>query len=334
MSDDSSDRTVEEYQTELGNTVGDGGGCCETWNALSDLREQMKNRDQSRRRFLRGIGGAAAGAALLGAIDPVTAAETGPFATLTRTQLTDDDADETIQTALDSSVTQAVVQELPKGSDDLVIAEATAYRIVDESGEAAPLTQVLIPVAEQDVTLGYSSNGTSSAAGVRLAEGRFAQAIEGPKHDTNGVEHKRIAQDEEKRKVLNLVRENEEYRQWVQELNPDYRVREDQAQVSIIEEEGIGYVYVPVTAKQGVHPDDASDKAILATVNLNTWEVIEVRDGYWDCMAVCAATSPTFWGICWSCCCQWCWADPTRATCVVCFGCIGFTLAYCTGQCI
>lgn len=334
MPDEHEELNVKSYQEELSETVDDGGGCAETWGALGDVRKQIDARSRSRRRFLRGVGGAAAGATLFGAIDPVTAAETGPFANLTRSRLQNAAAEQAIEEALASKLTRSVVEELPDGSDDLTISEATVYRIVDESGDAATLTQVLIPVESTGRTLGYSTNTNSAAAGTRLSDDRLVQALEVPNHVTDGVEHKRIAQNGEQRKLLDLVRANEGYQQTIQEVGSDYRVEENQAQVSIIEEQEIGFVYVPAPPSTESESANASSKVVLATVDLDSNNVITVQQSYWDCMATCAATSPEFWGICWTCCCQWCWADPTRATCVVCFGCIGFTLAYCTGQCV
>jgi hypothetical protein len=282
----------------------------------SDDAEDERNESSrpNRRSFLRTVGATAGSAAVLGNVDSVTAASSGPFAPLKREQLTGDALDEAVESALADDRTEALLADLPGGANRLKTQDAQAYRIVNTSDDD-PITQVLIPVPGRDATMGYARSEGETAVGLELEDGRYLQSIEHPERGPV-VQHKRVAEGREKDRILGRVAERHDL--------SDHDQKE--ATVAVVEETETAYLQIPASETAS---DNASDSAIIATVDTDGGDVT-IQGEASDCVISCLATSTKFWGACWTCCCQWCW---NGLGCAACAGCVGITLSKCGLQC-
>lgn len=271
----------------------------------------------NRRQILQGM--AAIGAA---GVSGTALGDTNEFSP--RIELSGERVDAAIENARGDPRTAAVLEEVPATPN---FDEASAYRI-DADGKE--ITQVLTPLDGIDSKLGYATSPADTAIGARVSEGRIVQFVESPEYDSKGVEHKRIVEGNEEQHFYSLVRNNQQYKELGAEKASTHHVEHQEVQVTIIEEQERGIVYIPVTAKDS-HEDEHA--AIVATIDTSSEDVIRVQGGCWSCVANCLATKSAFYGACWTCCCQWCWVDASRATCVGCAGCIGVPVGICTAQC-
>lgn len=208
----------------------------------------------------------------------MTAATSGPFASITRTQLSEDALDDAVETALADGQTKAVLAEVPGGASRLDTGGAEAYRIVDTVDDSGPITQVLKPVRERDATLGYASSGDGTAVGIELEDGRYLQSIDHPAQATAAVEHKHVAKGREKQEILDRIESEQDLSAY----------DEQEATINVVEESGIAYAQIPAS---DTGSSNAADSALIASVDLDSQNVT-IQGETTDCVISCLATRP------------------------------------------
>jgi len=320
------DTDLDQYREKVNNTLDDGGGCGEAWEALTELRGP----DVDRRGFLASALGAGLGVSGLASISDLVNADVGPFAGVHRTELHDPARANAIRHARDDPKLQELLAELPQGSS-ADVGEAEAFRITYDDPETAPLTQLLIPTDGLDNPVGYAYRKGEMAAGIQVSSDTWLQVSSSAAAEDHGVERKVSADEQATSETLDRIRGDSGYQELVRELEPTERVATDDAQVTILPDRNTALAFIPVTSEaSGSSGEQLSDTFVYARVDTETGDVVQVQQSLTDCYVNCLAGQAEFFGVCFVGCCALCW---TGVACICCIACLGFVGSPCILAC-
>jgi hypothetical protein len=294
-------------------------------------RNETGDESQSlnRRRFVKGLG-VAGGAAVFGSVGAGNvAAKGGSNSLFDRTQLDGNAAKAAIHAALEDNTSRTVVSELDHG---LSTGEATAYTVTGPSLDQE-VTQVLVPVAGVDQNLTYATNGADTAAGVKTADKESIQSLDLTMYQSQGVEHKRIAGENEAQDVLRVAQQSETYQTSLRELQSKYDARPADAEAAFIEERQEAIVVIPAYKKNGSRRPNTDPRVLIARIDTTNGAVVEANGGFASCLLNCGVGSVILFGPCYEICLSIC-GGTGGVGCFSCLVCVGLSGSFCGLQCI
>lgn len=144
-------RPETTYQDELNEAVGDGGGCAETWEAISELRADQSSSPINRRRFVKALATAGSAAAIGGS---------GIGSVAAKIQNKADQRE--VRKALQTEEVQTLLDEL--GNPPVQRGKAKRVTAKYEVEKVMEFTALTLPTPLGDIVYGTKSDGAVEAS--------------------------------------------------------------------------------------------------------------------------------------------------------------------------